>query len=51
MDRDAKIMRKDRPFVFSNLKVGEGLRQIIDFIVAEGMLDPTLLPAESAPST
>ncbi len=51
MDRDAKMMRKDRPFVFSNLKAGEGLRQIIDFIVAEGMLDPTLLPAESAPST
>ncbi len=47
MDRDAKMMRKDRPFVFSNLKAGEGLREIIEFIVAEGMLDPEALPAEA----
>jgi len=40
MDRDAKMMRKERPFVFSNLKAGEGLRDIIDFIVSEGMLAP-----------
>ena len=40
MDRDAKKMRKDRPFVFSNLKAGEGLQDIIDFIIAEGMLEP-----------
>ncbi len=38
MDRDARMMRKDKPFVFSNLKVGEGLQQIIQFIVSEGML-------------
>jgi urease accessory protein len=38
MDRDAKKMRGDRPFVFSNLKAGEGLQSIIDFIVNEGML-------------
>jgi len=39
MDRDAKKMRGERPFVFSNLKAGEGLRDIIQFIVREGMLD------------
>ncbi|TGD74825.1 urease accessory protein UreG [Mangrovimicrobium sediminis] len=38
MDRDARTMRKERPFVFSNLKSGEGLESIIDFIVSEGML-------------
>jgi len=38
MDRDAKKMRGERPFVFSNLKAGEGLEAIIDFIVTEGML-------------
>ena len=38
MDRDARRMRKNKPFVFSNLKTGEGLDAIIRFIVAEGML-------------
>jgi urease accessory protein len=38
MDRDAKKQRGERPFVFSNLKSGEGLQGIIDFIVDRGML-------------
>lgn len=38
MDRDAKIMRGEKPFVFSNLKMGQGLEGIIQFIVTEGML-------------
>ena len=38
MDRDTKKMRNGKPFVFSNLKVGEGLSNVIDFIVSEGML-------------
>lgn len=40
MDRDARKMRGDRPFVFSNLKTGEGLAAIEDFIVTKGMLQP-----------
>ncbi|NEO82949.1 MAG: urease accessory protein UreG [Spirulina sp. SIO3F2] len=32
MDRDAKKMRRDRPFVFTNLKSQEGLEQVIAFI-------------------
>ncbi len=36
MDRDAKKMRGDRPFVFSNLKVGTGLMGIIDFVLKAG---------------
>ena len=38
MDRDARKMRGDRPFLFSNQKTGQGLREIIDFIERQGML-------------
>ena len=38
MDRDAKKMRGQRPFVFSNLKSGQGLDAIVEFIETEGML-------------
>ena len=39
MDRDTQRMRGERPFVFSNLKTGQGLADIIAFIRREGMLD------------
>jgi urease accessory protein len=39
MDRDAKRMRKDRPFVFANTKAGEGIESVVDFIVHKGGLD------------
>jgi urease accessory protein len=38
MDRDARRMRGARPFVFSNLKSGQGLDSIVQFIEKEGML-------------
>lgn len=38
MDRDARKMRGERPFVFTNLKTGEGLSEVIGFIVRQGML-------------
>ena len=38
MDRDARKMRGVRPFVFSNLKSGQGLRDIIAFIEREGLM-------------
>ena len=38
MDRDARKMRGKRPFVFSNLKSGQGLDAIVEFIETEGML-------------
>jgi urease accessory protein len=38
MQRDALRMRKDRPFVFTNLKTGEGLQSVVDFIVKQGAL-------------
>jgi urease accessory protein len=39
MDRDAKKMRGERPFVFSNLKTGTGLNAIREFIIDAGMLN------------
>jgi urease accessory protein len=38
MDRDAKKMRGERPFVFSNLKTGKGLDEIIAFIEHQGLV-------------
>jgi urease accessory protein len=38
MDEDTKKMRKEKPFVFANLKDGQGLKEIIRFIEVEGML-------------
>ncbi|HTU62148.1 MAG TPA: urease accessory protein UreG [Polyangiales bacterium] len=38
MDRDARAQRGARPFIFSNLKTGEGLDKIIEFIERQGLL-------------
>jgi len=38
MDRDARRMRGERPFVFSNLKTGQGLGEIVAFIERQGMI-------------
>jgi len=38
MARDARMMRGDRPVVFSNLKTGEGLDDIIAFVERHGLL-------------
>jgi urease accessory protein len=38
MQRDAKKMRGERPFVFTNLKTGLGLETVIQFVETEGML-------------
>src|SRR6059058_2235119 len=38
MERVAKRMRGERPFVFTNLKTGDGLDRIVEFIAAEGGL-------------
>jgi urease accessory protein len=41
MDRDARRMRGTRPFIFTNLKTGQGLEGVIRFIETEGMLCAT----------
>jgi urease accessory protein len=39
MDRDARAQRGQRPFVFTNLKTGEGVDTIVEFIETQGLLD------------
>jgi urease accessory protein len=38
MERDATRMRGERPFVFTNLKTGDGLDRVVEFIAAQGGL-------------
>ncbi len=38
MDRDSKKMRGDRPFIFTNVKEGIGVEQVIDMIQESGGL-------------
>lgn len=39
MDRDAKKMRGDKPFMMTNMKEKRGVKEIIEFICQQGMLD------------
>jgi urease accessory protein len=38
MDRDARRMRGERPFLFSNLKSGHGLEDVVRFIETRGLM-------------
>ena len=38
MERDAKKMRGERPFVFTNLKTGQGLAAVVEFIQRQGLM-------------
>ncbi|MBV2121146.1 MAG: urease accessory protein UreG [Candidatus Thiodiazotropha sp. (ex Ctena orbiculata)] len=38
MKEDTLRMRKERPFVFTSMKTGQGLQEIIDFIEHQGMV-------------
>jgi urease accessory protein len=38
MERDSKKMRGERPFVFTNLKTGQGLDTVIEFIRHQGLM-------------
>ena len=38
MERDSKKMRGNRPFIFTNLRSGEGLAEVIDWIEREVLL-------------
>jgi len=38
MDRDAKRMRGERPFIFANIKAGQGVAEIAAFITSAGGL-------------
>src|SRR5690242_7228756 len=38
MERDARRMRGERPFIFTNLRIGQGLDDIVRFIEKKGAL-------------
>lgn len=38
MDRDAKKMRGDKPFMMTNMKEKKGVKDIIEFICTQGMI-------------
>ena len=50
MARYAKKMRGDRPFVFTNLRTGEGVQEVIDFIVKQGLLEEMKSRNSDAPA-
>jgi urease accessory protein len=39
MARDAKRMRGERPFLFTNLRSGDGVQEVVAFIRKQGLLD------------
>ena len=41
MDRDARMMRRERPFVFTNVKTGSGVEEVLEFLLARGGLRKT----------
>ncbi|MDJ1158975.1 urease accessory protein UreG [Chelatococcus sp. SYSU_G07232] len=38
MERDARLMRGERPFVFTNVRSGEGVDAVVDFVLNAGGL-------------
>lgn len=47
MERDSRLMRKERPFIFSNLKKNEGVSEIISWIQSE-LLFEEVKPAHTS---
>ncbi len=45
MDRDARKMRGTRPFVFTNVRGGQGVDAVVDFIIEAGGLTEARPPA------
>jgi urease accessory protein len=48
MDRDAKKMRGDRPFVFANIRAGKGVEEIATFIEQRGGLTANVIARSEA---
>jgi urease accessory protein len=48
MARDAALMRGERPVVFTDLRRSQGVDIVSDFIVRQGLLDPTASEAVPA---
>lgn len=39
MDRDARTQRGQRPFLFTNIRQGVGVAEVVDFVLRQGLLD------------
>lgn len=48
MDRDSKLMRGKKPFVFTNCKTGEGIDKLVQLIVDMALFD---VPLKEQPKT
>ena len=48
MDRDSKLMRDGKPFVFTNCKTGAGIKELAEMIRHDILFDLPLKPAASA---
>jgi urease accessory protein len=40
MESDSRMMRGEKPFIFNNMKTGQGVDEIVAFIKGQGMLNP-----------
>jgi urease accessory protein len=40
MDRDARLMRGTKPFLFTNIRAGDGVDRVASFVVEQGLLEP-----------
>ncbi|KXF77047.1 urease accessory protein UreG [Paramesorhizobium deserti] len=45
MDRDSRLMRGDKPFIFTNCKTGEGIHELVH-LIRENVLFDLAVPAE-----
>ena len=39
MDRDSRLMRPGKPFVFTNCMTGEGINELVDLIFKMALFD------------
>ena len=39
LERDAISVRQERPYIFTNLKGGDGVQKVADFVIEQGMLE------------
>lgn len=47
MDRDSRMMRGDKPFLFTNCKTGEGIDALVDYIRENVLFDMELKKVEA----
>jgi urease accessory protein len=48
MAQDSKLLRGDKPFLFTNCKTGEGIAALVELIRSDLLFDLTLPAAQTA---